>query len=91
MQYTDEQRISKIIATVDKLIAYVKDTGLTREQILNDETVRWTLTTPLYKIFLSMLIVYQKSLRNLMQIFLGVRYQVLDIGWFTITRIPVGQ
>ena len=25
MQYTDEQRISKIIATVDKLIAYVKD------------------------------------------------------------------
>ena len=50
MQYTDEQRISKIIATVDKLIAYVKDTGLTREQILNDETVRWTLTTPLYNI-----------------------------------------
>ena len=50
MQYTDEQRIEKIKATVDKLIAYVNDTGLTREQILEDETVRWTRTTPLYNI-----------------------------------------
>ena len=50
MQYTDEQRIEKIKSTVDKLITYVNDTGLTREKILDDETVRWTLTTPLYNI-----------------------------------------
>ena len=50
MQYSDEQRIEKIKATVDKLIAYVNGSGVTREQILQDETVRWTLTTPLYNI-----------------------------------------
>ncbi len=50
MQYTDEQRIQKIKTTVDKLIAYVNDSNLTREQILENETVRWTLTTPLYNI-----------------------------------------
>ena len=42
MQYTDGQRIEKIKATVDKLIAYVNDSNLTREQILEKETVRWT-------------------------------------------------
>ena len=50
MQYTDEQRIEKIKTTVDKLIAYVNDSKLTREQVLEDETIRWTLTTPLYNI-----------------------------------------
>lgn len=50
MQYTDEQRIEKIKATVDKLITYVNDSKLTREKVLEDETVRWTLTTPLYNI-----------------------------------------
>ena len=50
MQYTDEQRIEKIKATVDKLIAYVNDSKLTREQVLEDETIIWTLTTPLYNI-----------------------------------------
>ena len=50
MQYTDEQRIEKIKSTVDKLIAYVNDSKLTREQVLEDETIRWTLTTPLYNI-----------------------------------------
>lgn len=50
MQYTDEQRIEKIKITVDKLIAYVNDSKLTREQVLEDETIRWTLTTPLYNI-----------------------------------------
>ncbi len=66
MQYTDEQRISKIIATVDKLIAYVKDTGLTREQILNDETVRWTLTTPLYNIVFDVIPEFKKQLESIL-------------------------
>ena len=50
MQYTDEQRIEKIKTTVDKLIAYVSGSKLTRDQVLEDETIRWTLTTPLYNI-----------------------------------------
>lgn len=50
MQYTDEQRIEKIKVTVSKLQEYVISSGLTREKILEDETIRWTLTTPLYNI-----------------------------------------
>lgn len=50
MKYTDEQRIEKIRSIVDKLLKYVEDNKLTREDIADDETVRWTLTTPLYNI-----------------------------------------
>lgn len=50
MQYTDSQRIEKIKNSVDKLNSYVAESGLTREKVLEDETVRWTLTTPLYNI-----------------------------------------
>ena len=35
---------------MDKLIQYVKDNDVTKEMIDADETVRWTLTTPLYNI-----------------------------------------
>ena len=34
----------------DKLISFVRDKNLTRDIIFEDETVRWALTTPLYKI-----------------------------------------
>lgn len=50
MQYTDVQRIEKIKNTVDKLNSYVIESALTREKVLEDETIRWTLTTPLYNI-----------------------------------------
>ena len=50
MKYTDEQRLEKIIEYVDKLIHYIKDKGITREIIDEDESVRWALTTPLYNI-----------------------------------------
>ena len=44
MQYTDEQRIEKIKATVDKLITYVNDSKLTREKVLFYEVIRQTET-----------------------------------------------
>lgn len=50
MKYTDEQRIEKIKSIVDKLLKYIEDSKLTREDVTEDETVRWTLTTPLYNI-----------------------------------------
>lgn len=40
----------KIRSIDDKLLKYVEDNKLTREDIADDETVRWTLTTPLYNI-----------------------------------------
>lgn len=50
MKYTDEQRIEKIRSIVDKLLRYVEGNKITREDVAEDETVRWTLTTPLYNI-----------------------------------------
>ena len=50
MKYSDEQRIAKIKETTNKLSDYINKSGITRDQVLEDETVRWTLTTPLYNI-----------------------------------------
>ena len=50
MKYTDKQRIERIKVMVSKLQKYVCDSNVSREDISNDETVRWALTTPLYNI-----------------------------------------
>jgi len=50
MKYSDEQRIAKIVETTEKLSKYISDKSLTREMVLEDETIRWTITTPLYNI-----------------------------------------
>ena len=50
MKYSDEQRIAHIKVIVNKLIRYIQDSAITRDDVLSDETVRWTLTTPLYNI-----------------------------------------
>lgn len=50
MKYTNEQRIEKIKITVEKLMNYIEENKLTRKDVANDETIRWTVTTPLYNI-----------------------------------------
>ena len=50
MKYSDLQRIEKIKDYTKKLLAFLKDQNITREQVLCDETVRWTITIPLYNI-----------------------------------------
>ncbi len=50
MKYTDEQRIEKIIEKTEKLLHYIDDNSITEEDVLSNETVRWTITTPLYNI-----------------------------------------
>lgn len=50
MKYTDEQRIEKIRSTTEKLLKYLHDEAITTEQVLLEEPVRWTITTPLYNI-----------------------------------------
>lgn len=50
MKYTDEQRIEKIRSTTEKLLKYLHDEGIKAEQVLSEEPVRWTITTPLYNI-----------------------------------------
>ena len=50
MKYSDEQRIEKIRTTTEKLITYLKDSIITPEMVMEQEPIRWTITTPLYNI-----------------------------------------
>ncbi len=50
MKYTDKERIERIISTTRKLLDYLEVNGITKEDVLNQEPLRWTITTPLYNI-----------------------------------------
>lgn len=50
MKYSDMQRIEKIRTTTRKLLDYLESAQITQEMILEQETIRWTITTPLYNI-----------------------------------------
>ena len=50
MKYSDAQRMDKIRDTTPKLLDYLKCENISREQVLSDETLRWTITMPLYNI-----------------------------------------
>lgn len=50
MKYTDEQRMERIITTTEKLLNYLQEGSITQEMILEQEPIRWAITTPLYNI-----------------------------------------
>ena len=50
MKYSDQQRIAKMRETVEKLLRYVSEEGITPDRIFAEETIQWTVTTPLYNI-----------------------------------------
>lgn len=50
MNQPDEVRIGKIKKTISQLLTYIDEHQITEEQVLNDYTVQWTITTPLYNI-----------------------------------------
>ncbi len=50
MKYTDAQRLEKICDYCKKLLVYLADYEIGRERLMEDYTVQWTVTTPLYNI-----------------------------------------
>lgn len=50
MKYTDQQRIDKMIQTTEKLLDYLSVHHIQTADILSQEPLRWTITTPLYNI-----------------------------------------
>ena len=50
MKYSDIQRVEKINLTAGKLLAYLDDAGITAQMVLEQEPIRWAITTPLYNI-----------------------------------------
>ena len=50
MTYSDTQRLDKIIVTTEKLLAYLESEGISADDVLTREPLRWAITTPLYNI-----------------------------------------
>lgn len=50
MKYSDKQRIKKIYETAVKLHEYIISHNITKNNLLNDITLQWLVTTPLYNI-----------------------------------------
>lgn len=50
MKYSDEQRLQKILDNAEKLNSYISEHNVTKEKLLNDYSLQWLVTTPLYNI-----------------------------------------
>ncbi len=50
MRYTDSQRLERMISTARKLLDYIDGNKITQDEILDQEPLRWAITTPLYNI-----------------------------------------
>ena len=50
MKYSDTQRITQILEYAEKLMQFLRETGLDKETLTNDYKMQWAVTTPLYNI-----------------------------------------
>ncbi len=50
MKYSDKHRIQKIYEYAEKLLVHINKNGITKEKLLNDYSLQWLVTTPLYNI-----------------------------------------
>ncbi len=50
MKYSDEQRLQKIAYNAEKLVSYLSDHHVAKQDLLNDYSLQWLVTTPLYNI-----------------------------------------
>ncbi|MCD8218040.1 MAG: DUF86 domain-containing protein [Clostridiales bacterium] len=50
MKYSDEQRIQKILDYSQQLSEYLVEHHVKKEDLINDYSLQWLVTTPLYNI-----------------------------------------
>jgi uncharacterized protein with HEPN domain len=50
MNYSDQQRLEKIVSSGGKLLQYLYENKISEQQILTDYIAQWTVTTPLFNI-----------------------------------------
>ena len=50
MKYSDLQRIEKIYSTTNKLLSYIHAASISQQDVMEQEPLQWTVTTPLYNI-----------------------------------------
>lgn len=73
MKTTDEERLQIIIRTGRDLQSYIHSQGLSRDDILTNQVVQWTVTTPLYNIG-----------EHVYQLSSAFKEQYPNIPWFLI-------
>ena len=50
MKYSDRQRVKKIYENASKLCGYIEENKIKKEDLLNEFSLQWLVTTPLYNI-----------------------------------------
>lgn len=50
MKYSDQQRIKKIYENATKLFDYINENKIKKRDLLNEFSLQWLVTTPLYNI-----------------------------------------
>ena len=50
MKYSDRQRVKKIYENASKLCDYIEENKIKKENLLNEFSLQWLVTTPLYNI-----------------------------------------
>lgn len=50
MKYSDQQRVQKIYEYASKLLGYIEGNSITKGSLLEDFSLQWLVTTPLYNI-----------------------------------------
>jgi len=50
MKYSDQQRVQKIYEYGSKLLGYIEANGITKQHLIDDFSLQWLVTTPLYNI-----------------------------------------
>ena len=73
-----------------KLLGYVQREQITPEKICNEETIQWTVTTPLDNIGEHVYNLLDEFKKNHPK-FHGLKLQDYSTGWCITMRIPVGS
>lgn len=50
MKYSDEQHLQKILDYSQKLTVFIKENNITKEKLMEEYSLQWLVTTPLYNI-----------------------------------------
>ena len=86
MKYSDEQRLQKILENAEKLIEYLSEHKVTKENLMNDYALQWLVTTPLYNIGEQIYDILCNLFREL-RIFINQKLKALSLRIHHVARI----
>lgn len=95
MKYTTEQRLKKILDKAEKLYQYIQENQIEKDDLLNDYSLQWLVTTPLYNIgeqVYHLSAEYKSQHQNIpWEMIAGLRHRLVHdydgINWNVIVRV----